>query len=341
MSGNRTYKKLVVTTVTPDFRKAVETVTCDLKEPEAKQVLVKNLYAGVNATDINITAARYFTDGKTPFDIGFEGLGTVEQIGSEVEGFIVGQPVLYMGSSGYAEYIYATKEQLIPVPDARPEFLVTMVNGLTASIGLDVAGRIKSDETVLITAAAGGTGHIAVQWAKAKGCHVIGTTSSDEKADFLRSIGADKVINYKTEDLDAALTRDYPNGVDVIWETIGGKTFEMLLNHLAPKGRMVVIGGITGYKDVGFPEVGLKNLAGKLVFNSLTIAGFLVMSETEKFPEYLTRLITDIVVGKLTVKYDTGVKTEGGEFKGLQDAVRGVEHLHSGKNEGKVIVPLV
>lgn len=99
---------------------------------------------------------------------------------------------------------------MIPLPDARPEFIATLVNGLTASIGLDVAGRIQPGEKVLITAAAGGTGHICVQWAKAKGCYVIGTTSSDEKAKLLTSLGVDKVINYKTDDMDEVLTKEFP-----------------------------------------------------------------------------------------------------------------------------------
>lgn len=87
-----------------------------------------------------------------------------------------------------------------------------MVCGLTAAIGLDCVGQIKAGDKVLITAPAGGTGHIGVQWAKAKGAHVIGTTSSAEKAAFLKSIGVDHVINYKEEDLSTALTRDYPEG---------------------------------------------------------------------------------------------------------------------------------
>ena len=103
-------------------------------------------------------------------------------------------------------------------------------------------------------------GHIGVQWAKKRGCHVIGMTSSEEKAKLLRELGADRVINYRTEDLDQVLTKEYPEGVDVVWETIGGKVFETLFKHLAPKGRLVVVGGISGYKKDGFPDVQIPNL---------------------------------------------------------------------------------
>lgn len=111
----------------------------------------------------------------------------------------------------------------------------------------------------------------------------------------------------------------------MIWETIGGKVFEMLLKHLAPKGRMVVIGGITGYKEVGFPQVALSDLPGRLVMNSWSLTGFLLTSEEKRFPEYLPILIGDIMSGKLKITCDIGKNSPGGEFKGIEDAVRGVE----------------
>ena len=103
-------------------------------------------------------------------------------------------------------------------------------------------------------------GHIGVQWAKKRGCHVIGMTSSEEKAKLLSELGADRIINYRTENLDQVLTKEYPEGVDVVWETIGGKVFETLFKHLAPKGRFVVVGGISGYKEKGFHNVHIPNL---------------------------------------------------------------------------------
>ena len=89
---------------------------------------------------------------------------------------------------------------------------------------------------------------------------MIGMTSSPEKAKLLKELGVDRVINYKTEDLDAVLTKEYPDGVDVVWETIGGKVFETLFKHLAHKGRFVVVGGISGYKADGVPDVNIPNL---------------------------------------------------------------------------------
>lgn len=100
-----TFKKLQVTKLSTDFRKATEIFNLPIPNPGPGQVLVKNHYAGVNATDINISAARYFTDGKVPFDIGFEGLGEIEAVGEGVVDFKVGQAVMSMTGAGYSEYL--------------------------------------------------------------------------------------------------------------------------------------------------------------------------------------------------------------------------------------------
>lgn len=236
---------------------------------------------------------------------------------------------------------YATPQELIPVPALKPEFIVALVSGLAASIGLDTAGKIKAGEKVLVTAAAGGLGQVAVQWAKLKGCYVIGTTSSAEKADYLTSIGVDKVINYKTEDLSAALTRDFPEGVDVIWETIGGKTFETLINHLAPHGRMVTIGAISGYLRSGEAKPSAATFNPHLfIMKEIALTGFTFFAHQDKFAEYLPVLIKAIAEGSIKVAVDPGDATQDGPFKGIKDVRRAVAHLFSGKNKGKVVVQL-
>ena len=98
----------------------------------------------------------------------------------------------------------------MPLPELNPKFLVGFVTGLTAAIGLDKCGHIEAGDKVLITAAAGGTGQIAVQWAKQKGCYVIGMTSTEEKAAFLRQLGADLVINYREQNVDQVLREKFP-----------------------------------------------------------------------------------------------------------------------------------
>lgn len=230
------------------------------------------------------------------------------------------------------------------------------MNGLTASIALDKTGQIKAGEKVLITAAAGGTGQIAVQWAKSKGCYVIGTTSSDEKGEYLKSLGVDKVINYRTEDLDTVLKRDFPEGIDVVWETIGGTVFETLLSHLAPLGRLVVIGAITGYKGSSGSTARVD--PRQFIMKQTVLTGFLLFNAKPHFAEYLPKLITGVANGTLKVAVDLGDESEGGRFKGVEQSPRAVEvlirevfyvipnqfvslqHLHSGKSKGKVVVQI-
>ena len=113
---------------------------------------------------------------------------------------------------------------VVPKPD--PEYLALFgTSGLTASIGLSEGSHLASGEKVLITAAAGGVGHIAAQWALLKGCHVIATTSNDKKQEFLKELGCHRVINYKTENLDQVLNTEYP----VIY--CNQKVFNYVLNN--------------------------------------------------------------------------------------------------------------
>ena len=206
---------------------------------------------------------------------------------------------------------------------------------------MDDYGRIKPGDKVLITAAAGGTGQICVQWAKSKGCHVIGTTSSDEKADFLKSLGCDDVINYKKQDLYETLSKSYPDGVDVIWETIGGNMRDTLIEkHLAVHGRVVLIGQITAYEKGELQNFEIQGMPRKLMLKSQTVAGFLLMNERAKFKEYFGKLIPAVHSGTLKIKVDNGSKSPEGPFKGIESSARGVNHLHAAKNEGKVYIAL-
>ena len=219
---------------------------------------------------------------------------------------------------------------------------------MTAAVGLDVAGQIKTGDKVLVTAAAGGTGHIGVQWAKLKGCHVIGTTSSDEKETFLKSIGCDHVINYKKKDMFQSLTEHYPEGVDVIWETIGGQTFVKLLkDHLAIKGRIVIVGGISGYQDdIGIPELTFGGLPAHILMKSQTIVGFMLPNHKEQQPKYMSQLISAINLEQINIKMDNGETcneetSKGNSFNGLESTVNALNHIHSRQNAGKVYVSLM
>ena len=184
-----------------------------------------------------------------PFDAGFESLATIEEVGKNVKNYKKGDSVAVTSFGAFSEYQYIKENKCVKVPSPDPSFLPLLVSGLTASLALECVGNISSNQTVLVTAAAGATGSFAVQLAKLKGNHVIGTCSSDDKVAFLKSLGCDRVINYKKEDLDSVLSNEYPKGVNLVYESVGGDTYETCVNHLAIKGTLIVIGMISSYQD--------------------------------------------------------------------------------------------
>jgi NADPH:quinone reductase-like Zn-dependent oxidoreductase/short-subunit dehydrogenase involved in D-alanine esterification of teichoic acids len=339
-------RKIIVTRLSPKFREATTIITfplpqissgisSPLKLPDGC-VLVKNLYCGINASDVNFTSGKYQRGGgpsEPPFDAGFEACGIVVA-GEGAAGqktLFIGQPVATMQYGGFSEYSIVPSKQCLPMQRATPAVLALLTSGLTASISLEQTARLKQGETVLVTAAAGGTGQFFVQLAKAKGAHVIATCGSDEKGKFLKTLGADRVVNYKTENLKTVLKTEYPKGVDLVCELVGGEMFTTSLNALAPGGRLLIIGAVsqysTGWKPsthVGLPE--------KLLVKSASLLGFFLPMYAVHFKWHLAQLSDAFESGKLHVELDPS------RFVGLEAVFDAVEHLQSGKSMGKVFV---
>jgi len=203
-------------------------------------------------------------------------------------------------------------------------------------------GDLKPQEVVLVTAAAGGAGQFAVQWAKHAGCHVIGVTSSPDKVKFLQSLGCDRVINYTAEDLAAVLKAEYPKGLDVVYECIGGDLFESCLASLAPKGRLVLIGFISGYESSSGAspvKISTGDLMKSVLFRSVSLRGFVLTTYSSDMPEYAARLVKLHDEGKIKCEVDGG--SAGGRFKGLEQVADAVEYMFARKNIGKVVVESV
>ena len=158
-----TYRKLIGSRFTRNFREAAQIVDEELRLPAKNEVLVRHLYAGVNASDINMTSGMYIAAQALPYDLGIETASEVVAVGAGVEHLAVGEPVLTFSlGGGYREYLTIDAGAVYPVPEATPETVALICSGLTASIGLEITGQMKSEEEVLVTAACGGTGHFAV-----------------------------------------------------------------------------------------------------------------------------------------------------------------------------------
>uniref|UniRef100_T1J6C8 15-oxoprostaglandin 13-reductase n=1 Tax=Strigamia maritima TaxID=126957 RepID=T1J6C8_STRMM len=297
-------------------------------------------YLGINATDINITAGKYFGLNTPGFVPGLEAVGEIAGIGEKVTNFKNGQPVAFIGLGCYAEYMCVSSELVYKIPEVKPEYLGSLVCGNTACIGLDKVGKIKAGDKVLITAAAGGTGHLCVQYAKEKGCHVAGLCSSDEKATFLKDIDCDRPINYKQENLGEVLKREYPNGIDVVWETVGGDVFTQCVDNLAIKGRLIIVGYISNYKSESGTNRNLEGLPAKLLSKSASVNGFARIHYTNEYAAYHAKWLSSFQDNKIKVKLDQGEKLPTGVFRKLDSVAAAVEYLHSGQSIGKVYVEI-
>lgn len=213
-----------------------------------------------------------------------------------------------------------------------------MVTGLTSSMALEHSGRMTTGETVLVTAAAGGAGQIAVRLAKLAGNFVIGTCSSEEKVQALKELGCDRVINYKKEDFGAVLKKEFPKGVDIIYESVGGEFFRTCMQNLAVRGRLIVIGAMSTYKETGNSGKMADNFSDQvatyeLLAGSKTVAGFFLNNYRKEMPEHLPKLIRLFESGELKVNIDS-------KFSGLAATYDAVDYLQAGKNVGKVVVSL-
>ncbi|XP_030524997.1 prostaglandin reductase-3 [Rhodamnia argentea] len=336
----KNFEKIVVHTLTHNFRDATRTVRMPLRLPiDPQHVLVKILYAGVNASDVNFSSGRYFEGGKgdvgsrLPFDAGFEAVGIIAAVGDPVKDLKVGMPAALMTYGSYAEFTMVPAKHVLSVARPDPEVVAMLTSGLTASIALEKAGQMESGKVVLVTAAAGGTGQFAVQLAKIAGNTVVATCGGREKAMLLKELGVDRVIDYKAEDIKTVLKKEFPKGVDTVYESVGGEMFDLCLNALAIFGRLIVIGMISQYQgEHGWTPSKYPGLCEKLLSKSQTVAGFFLVQYSKFWQEHLDRLFKLYSRGQLKVAIDPK------RFVGLNTVADAVEYLHSGRSIGKVVV---
>lgn len=333
------FEKVVVYKLDHNFRQATKIERVQLKLPvKPGHVLVKIIYAGVNASDVNYSSGRYFGNEKEaasrlPFDAGFESVGIIAAMSDSVENLYIGAPVAAMSYGAYAEFTEILAKHVIPVPRPDPEVVAMLTSGLTASIGLEQAGKMGSGQTVLVTAAAGGTGQFAVQLAKIAGNKVVATCGGADKETLLRDFGVDRVIDYRKEDIKLVLKKEFPKGVDLVYESVGGEMFNTCLNALAIHGHLVVIGMISQYQGQrGWLPSNYTGICEKLLAKSQSVAGFFLMHYSHLWRTHLERLYNLYSDQKLKVALDPK------PFLGVKSVADAVEYLHSGQSLGKVVV---
>jgi len=226
----------------------MELVEVPTPVPGPKQALVKIAASGVNFIDVYFRTGLYKAD--FPIALGSEAAGTVEAIGPDVTDVVPGDRVAYaMARGSYAEYAIVPAWQLVKIP-SHVDFSVAaaaMLQGMTAHYLTHSTFPLKSGDTCLVHAAAGGTGGLIVQMAKMLGARVFGTVSTDAKALIARQHGADETILYTQQDFEAEARRlTNGRGVDVVYDSVGRTTFDKSLSSLRPRGTMALFGQSSG-----------------------------------------------------------------------------------------------
>jgi NADPH:quinone reductase len=216
--------------------------------PKVGEALVKLEAIGLNYIDVYHRTGLYPLS--RPFIPGMEAAGVIEAIGADVTEVSVGDRVAYaMIPGAYAEYATVPAWMLVKVPDGvdTRQAAAVMLQGMTAHYLVTSTYPLKAGETALIHAAAGGVGLLLIQMAKRIGARVIGTVSSEAKAQLAREAGAAEVILYTEQDFEQETRRlTEGKGVQVVYDSVGKETFLKSLNSLAPRGMMALFGQSSG-----------------------------------------------------------------------------------------------
>jgi NADPH2:quinone reductase len=262
----------------------------DLPDPiaGAEEVLLDVTAIGINYADTHQTENSYLSPQTLPMIPGIEVTGTHN-----------GKRYLAsVGSGGYAQKAVAHQSVLFPIPDqvTDQQALCMLVQGTTAWHLLKTMGNLRPGQSVVIHAAAGGVGTIAIQLAKLWGAKVIAVTSSDSKAELAKSLGADSVVDARAEDLTAAI-REANSGrrVDLVLEMVGGRTFDQSLAALGDFGKIVTFGMASRTPPTPVHP-------GSLMHGSKTISGFWLANcfgKKEMMNDVIDQLFTLIIEGKL------------------------------------------
>jgi NADPH-dependent curcumin reductase CurA len=188
-------------------------------------------------------------------------------------------------------------------------------------------GKPKKGETLFVSAASGAVGQLVGQLGKEFGLRVVGAAGSDDKVDYLKTIGFDDAFNYKTENISEALGRTCPDGIDLYFENVGGETLEAVITHMNVFGRIIACGMISQYNTQ--EPYGVKNLVN-IVGKRIRFEGFIVSDHPELEPEFLTKVIALLQEGKF--KYRESIS------EGIETTPEALLDVLKGNNFGKQVV---
>ena len=300
-----------------------------LQNPGRGEVLINQTKVGLNFIDIYQRSGVYPLD--LPSSIGMEGVGVVESIGEGVDKVKVGDRIGYvMGSPGaYVESRLYPADRLIKLPDylSDSQAAASLLKGLTVSYLINRTFAVKKGQTVLLHAAAGGVGLIACQWLNKLGVEVIGTVSTDEKAERASAHGCHHTVNYTREDFSARVEEITDGkGVPVVYDGVGADTFEGSLKCLAPFGVLASFGAASGAP----PELTIAVLAKKSLY--VTRPSLVSHTATPQLTQEIASPLFDAIRNGLFVSIN--------QTYALKDASRAHLDLQNRKTTGSAILEI-
>ena len=303
----------------PEVLELVEDVP--MPEPAAHELLVKVSRAGVNYADTHAAENSYLAPYELPLTPGGEVVGTTED-GRRVAAIVA--------SGGYAEYAAAPKLAAFPVPDGVSDgaAVALLIQGLTAWHLYRTSAHVTEGESVVVHAAAGGVGSLAVQLGKAFGAHVIATASNEEKRALALELGADVAVDVTRDDLtDALIAANGGKRVDVVLEMAGGRVFDASLRALAPFGRLVTY-GMASREDPS------RIAPGNLMRHSSAVIGFWLAHGFTRPEAMLAAPLRDLFARVASGE----LRVVEGEVYPLSQARRSHEDLRARRTTGKLLL---
>jgi NADPH2:quinone reductase len=302
--------------------------TADDPSPGAGEALVRLEAIGVNFVDVYYRKGLYKTT--LPFTPGSEGAGTVVAVGEGVTGVRVGDRVASTNLLGaYAELALAKADRLVPLPDGLTsrDGAAVMLQGMTAHYLATSVHALAPGDRCLVHAAAGGVGLLLCQMAKRRGAFVIGTTSTEEKAELARGAGADEVILYTEQDFVAEVKRITAGaGVQVVYDSVGATTFHGSLDCLVPRGMMALFGQSSGPVQPIDPQ--LLSQKGSLFLTRPTLHHY--VATTDELRQRAGDILGWVREGSLRVRIDREVP--------LAQAPEAHRALEGRRTTGKVLL---
>jgi NADPH-dependent curcumin reductase CurA len=303
-------------------------------EPGPGEMLVRAIYLDVAPyMRGRISPQKNYAAGVSPGDVMLGG-GIGEVMRSNCPDYKAGEIVVSDHSFGWQEHALLRPtncRRVDPRLAPLPYWLDALgMNGMTAFFALYDATAARPGDTVLISAAAGSVGQIAGQLARLCGCRAVGITSSPQKAAWCREIGYEEIVNYRAEsDLVAAVAKACPRGVDVFIDNTAGPIHDAVVQNLATRARIAIVGAVSLAGQFGKPDIGPR-FHRQILIARATVRGFLVSDYQDRYPEARARMGEWVRSGALKSKFDIA--------KGLEETPGAFLRLLKSENLGKQLV---